>query len=271
MNDSLTYPLLLFALRREASHFLQEFQPQQRFPGAPCRAYFAGPSWLTVLVLETGVGPDAATTALEWALNKPLFGNLPYRPKLVLSAGFSGGLSLTLRVGDLVLATEVVDADGNSWPATWPGDLPAGNWKPSLARGRVLTTPGLVADPEQKRQLSELHQAVAVDMESAIAARICRQRGIPYGCLRAISDDWNTPLSPTLASLVPGGRVSWGRLLLALVRTPQLAGELWRLAKQTKTAARTLGLGLGEVLTLTLDWMELPTARPAAPATPPGS
>src|SRR5438034_7856025 len=104
MNDlRLSEPLLLFAMRREAAHFLQEFEPQQRFPGAPCRAYFAGPSWLTVLVLDTGIGAEAMETALHWALGKPLFGNLPYRPRLVLSAGFAGGLSSSLKVGDLIL------------------------------------------------------------------------------------------------------------------------------------------------------------------------
>ncbi len=250
----LSEPLLLFALRREASHFLQEFEPQQYFPGAPCRAYFAGPSWLTVLVLETGVGPVASEAALQWAIGKPLFGNLPYRPKLVLSAGYSGGLCSALKVGDLVLATEAIDADGRSWPATWPGDLPA-DWQLPMTRGRVLTTPYLVTDPAEKRRLGEEHQALAVDMESAVAARICKQHGIPYGCLRAVSDDWDTPLSPALAGIAPGGRVSWRRLLLALVRLPRLMGELLRLAKQTKAATRRLGLGLGELLTLTLDWM----------------
>jgi adenosylhomocysteine nucleosidase len=251
----LSEPLLLFALRREASFFHQEFEPQQRYPGAPCRAYFAGPSWLTVLVLETGVGPDAAETALQWALSKPLFGNLPYRPKLVLSAGFAGGLSAGLKVGDLVLATEVADAEGRTWPATWPGDLPA-DWHQPMTRGRVLTSPNLVTEPAEKRRLGEQHQALAVDMESVVAARACRQRGIPWGCLRAVSDDGDTPLSPALARLAPDGRVSWWRLLLALVRSPRLTAELWRLAKQTKTAARQLGLGLGELLTLTLDWMD---------------
>ena len=46
------------------------------------------------------------------------------------------------------------------------------------------------------------------------------------------------------------------RLAAALVRTPRLAGELWRLAGQTRTAARRLALALGEVLTLTLPWAE---------------
>ena len=51
-----------------------------------CWAWFAGPTWLTVLVLETGVGAAATEAALTWALGSPLFGNLPYRPRLVLSA-----------------------------------------------------------------------------------------------------------------------------------------------------------------------------------------
>src|SRR5947209_6396194 len=101
----LTDPLVLFALRREAAAFLREFEPQQRFPVAPCRARFAGPEWLTVLVLETGVGAAAAEAALRWALGAPRFGNLPYRPKLVLAAGFAGALAPDLRVGDLVLAS----------------------------------------------------------------------------------------------------------------------------------------------------------------------
>jgi hypothetical protein len=79
---------------------------------------------------------------------------------------------------------------------------------------------------------------------------------VPYGCLRAISDDWNTPVSPAVVRLAPDGRVSWWRLLAALVRSPRLTTELWRLAKQTRAAARQLGLGLGELLTLTLDWLD---------------
>src|SRR5215813_3502979 len=91
-------PCVLFALRREASSFLREFAPQQRFPGAPCRARFCGPSWLTVLVLETGVGRDCSRRALDWLLGGPMLDNVPYRPKVVLSAGFCGALKPGYRV-----------------------------------------------------------------------------------------------------------------------------------------------------------------------------
>ena len=105
-------PCVLFALRRESQGFLRDFHPQQHFPGAPCRARFCGPEWLSVLVLETGVGPRAALPALEWLLDGPVLGKVPYRPRVVISAGFAGALREDLRVGDVILATEVVDVDG---------------------------------------------------------------------------------------------------------------------------------------------------------------
>ena len=49
-------PCVVFALGRESAAFRREFRPHQRFPGSSCRARFCGPPWLTVLILETGVG-----------------------------------------------------------------------------------------------------------------------------------------------------------------------------------------------------------------------
>jgi adenosylhomocysteine nucleosidase len=247
---------VVFALDREARPFCREFRPQQRFPGAPCWARFCGPAWLSVLVLETGIGATRARKAMEWLLSRPVLENVPYRPKVVLSAGFSGALQPGLAVGDIVLATEVIDTEGERWRATWPGELPAGEWQPPIRRGRVLTASHLVGDPVQKRALGEKHEAVAVDMESATLARLCSKQGIPFGCVRAISDDMDTPLSPKLVSVLAGGRVAYGRLLWSMLTSPRLVGELWRLARQTRFAAEQLGRALGELLTLTLPWMD---------------
>ncbi len=248
-------PCLLFAVRRESQAFCREFQPNERFPGAPCPAWFCAPRELpelSVLVLETGVGMEPARAALEWALGRPLLEGVPYRPKLVLSAGFAGGLHPGFRVGDLVVATEVIDAEGTRWPTTWPGELPPGEWQPPLRRGRLLSLNQLVGSAGEKRALGERHDAVAVEMEAAALAPLCRKQGVPFGCVRAISDDADTGLSPKLVSVLAGGKVSPLWLLLAVLGAPRLIGELRRLAKDTRQASEQLGKALGELLTLTL-------------------
>lgn len=249
-------PCVLFALGREARLFLRDFPLQQRFPGAPCRARFCGPAWLTVLVAQTGVGRERTARALDWLLGKPVLGNVAYRPKLVLSAGFAGALHPALLVGDLMLATEVVDESGEVWPCTWPATPLRGEWQPQLRRGRLVTADHIIAAPADKRALGQKHDALAVDMESAYVARRCSKEGIPFGCVRAISDGVDTALSPRLAAVLAGGGVSWWRLVTGVLRSPGLPAELWRLARHTRYAADQLGKGLGELLTLTLPWMK---------------
>src|SRR5437773_2571192 len=111
MSNELAFhdPCVLFALRRESSPFLREFRPHQRVPGAASWARFCGPAWLTVLVVENGVGAQRMERALDWLLSGPILENVPYKPKLILSAGFSGALQEQYQVGDIILATEVAD------------------------------------------------------------------------------------------------------------------------------------------------------------------
>jgi adenosylhomocysteine nucleosidase len=207
-----------------------------------------------VLALQTGMGQNRAEMALKWLLGQPRLAAVPYRPKLVLSAGFSGGLQEAFQVGDVILATEVMNLDGHCWPTTWPGELPHGEWRPPLHRGSLLSVPSLIASPYEKQTLGNKHQAAAVDMETAAVARLCRQRDVPFGCVRVILDDLQTPLSPRLVSLFSGGPVSPLRTLTALLRHPDLGFEFRRLAKKARFAAEHLGKALGELLTLTLPW-----------------
>jgi nucleoside phosphorylase len=205
-------------------------------------------------VLETGIGATCAEAAVQWLLKQPSLGNVPYRPRAILCAGFAGALDSTRSVGDIVLATDVVDDDSNCWRTTWPEELPAGEWRPALHRARLHTAQRLIGDSKQKASLGQRHSAMAVDMESAVVARLCSQGDVPFGCIRAISDDSRTSLAPQLVSLLSGARVSPLRLACAILRSPGLAIELSRLARQTRYAAEQLAKALGELLTLTLPW-----------------
>ena len=237
MND----PCILFALQRESAPFRRDFRPQRAFPGAPCGARFCSSADLNVLVVETGIGQAKVAHALDWLLAKPIIDGQPYEPRLILFAGFAGALNDALKVGDIVVADEVVDEQGQSWRTTWPQ-------AESLRRGRLLTVDQITATPADKRRLAERHQAIAVEMESAHFAARCTQAGIPFGCVRAISDEVMTALSPALASMLSGGTASPWRVLMALARRPGMLPELLRLARDTKRASEELGLALGELL-----------------------
>jgi adenosylhomocysteine nucleosidase len=201
--------------------------------------------------VEAGVGAKAAQRALDWLLSKPELDQVAYTPTLLLFAGFAGSLTNDLHVGDMVLATEIIDLDGNRWPTTWqPAQSLPGMRQVPLRRGTILSSAHLIGDPQEKRRLGQTQGAIAVDMESGALARICCKHGMPFGCLRTISDDVNTALSPQLVDLLAAGQVSLRRVFIALLRRPLLLKEFMRLSRDTRAAADRLGKVIGELLAL---------------------
>jgi nucleoside phosphorylase len=181
----------------------------------------------------TGVGAERARYALDWLAQR--------KPSLVVSAGFAGGLAADWHPGEVLLAEVVVDEEGGNWAC----DLPS---HPLLRGGRLLTTRRMVGEPDQKRLLGERFGAAAVDMESAEIARFCAEHELPFGCVRAVSDDVSRRLPPVLLSLLDGGRVSWVRLAGVLAVRPWLIFALARLGRDTKQAARALAQALVQVI-----------------------
>lgn len=244
MIDSvLSAPCVVFALDREALGFRARFPFRQRISSAPCRAWLAGHSSRLILTLEAGIGQKSMARAVAWAMSKPVINNEPYLPPSLALAGFSGALESGLEPGDLVLATSVVDAQGNEIDATLPNrDLP------NVRQGKVVTVDFLVSAPKLKRELGERHRALAVDMESFTAARLCREHNVPFVCLRAISDDIDMPLSADLVSLMSSGRPSIRKVVTAILRRPSIMRELLKLARNTRHAAERLGETLATLL-----------------------
>jgi adenosylhomocysteine nucleosidase len=231
--------VFLFALRREAKPFRRRCGHtrdilQIRTP-CPTWAYSYGGK--KFLVLVTGMGTDRASAAARWVWDH-------FRPRLVVACGFTGALSPKFEVGDVLVASEVVepDEDGMHWRTAVPtelGDLPV---------GRVVTVRELMGRPSAKRSLARKTAAVAVDMESAAIAEVCQEKRIPCAVVRAISDTADTMLSDRLVTMVSGGRVSPWRVLINVVRSPRLVLELWRLARDTRIAARALAATLQRLL-----------------------
>lgn len=256
MDDlTISDPCVIFAMRRESMAFRREFKPTEPFPKAPFWAYFCGPSWLSVLAIHCGVGKHKIAQAMDWILQKPKFGVLTYCPKVILLAGFSGSLSDRLAVGDLVLAREIANPKGQCWKTTWPGDLP-NNLQPPLTEGKILMCDRIVGKTSEKKSLATQFASLAVDMECALFAEKCSAANIPFGCIRAISDDVETEVSAKFISLLSGGNVSLWKIFAGLMKSPALFPQMMRLAKSTAKASENLGKALGELLTFTLSWSD---------------
>lgn len=164
-----------------------------------------------------------------------------HSPRFVFLAGFGGALNSDLSVGDAVLADHVFGPGGERYAATLtiPFDR---------RRGTLLTSDRLIADPAEKRSLAERHQAQAVDMETSYLAAWCHEHGVPWGCVRAVSDDAATPISRDVFEILEAGRVSPWRLTKAIARRPALVRELLHLRRGTEKACDTIALALQSAL-----------------------
>lgn len=136
-----------------------------------------------------------------------------YHPQWILNVGVAGSGDDSLEIGDLVVGTDSVQHDMDT---TGVGDPRGYVSKVGVVRfpcdpvlrdrllaaarevagdrvqaGTIATGDQFVSDPEVKSSIHALFQAKAVEMEGAAVAHACWMAKVPYGILRAISDNAN--------------------------------------------------------------------------------
>ena len=110
--------------------------------------------------------------------------------------------------------------------------------------GDVLGSDAMVVDAAAKRALFEASGALAVDMESHIAARVAARRGLPFACARVISDGADRALPPAAqAGMRQDGGVDGLAVLRSLAADPRQLPALIRTAMEAETAFRALFRG----------------------------
>lgn len=162
------------------------------------------------------------------------------KPRLVISAGFGGGLRPGIAVGDLFLATNYSS----------PEIVSQLNLGERWHKGELVTVDAIVEKSEGKRQLGESSGAIVADMETAHLARVCAENGVPMLGIRCISDaladDMPVPanvlLNPTTCRPDPLG------LFKHLITNPTCVTGFNKLLKNAKTAQTRLAEGLEEIL-----------------------
>jgi adenosylhomocysteine nucleosidase len=181
-------------------------------------------------VAVTGMGRQNAHRAIRDLVER-------YRPHLVVSSGFAGGLKPDLVAGTVVFATETASELAPSLIAA--GACPAR----FICSGRVATL------AIEKAALRKSTGADAIEMESEVISAFCRERQIPSATIRVILDAAHEDLALDFNQLVTTDQqLDRGKLLLALIKSPHKIPALGRLQKRAATAAEHLAAVLTKVL-----------------------
>jgi len=154
----------------------------------------------------------------------------------VISIGLAGALSPLLKVGDVVIADQIITGS-ESWDCH-------GGWQVRLMsrlahahQGQLFGSDVIIEKAETKAGLHTATGALAVDMESQVAARFAMARNLPLAGLRVISDDAGHVLPPAaLVAMKPDGGIALGRVLGSLLRKPQQLPSLIRTARSSNKA-----------------------------------
>ena len=217
------------ALSEEIRPLLRRLEGRRRVAAGIVEGRLAGRD---VIVAATGDGAAAARRGVARVLDAG-------PASAVLGLGFAGGLAPSLEVGRLVVGAEVLGEGGrrSAHPA-WARDAAQALQVP---RGLLLTARNIVPTPAAKAALHGRHDALTVDLESAVWAAAAEEAGIPWLVLRVVFDtaDDEVP-SYVMDALDEDGRVRRGRLILGALSRPGRLRGLLRLGKASSRLAGAL-------------------------------
>jgi adenosylhomocysteine nucleosidase len=182
-----------------------------------------------VFLVANGAGRDHANMAVEW-------GCVAFPAELVVNTGFCGAVHPQLTIGQVVEATAIGYED---LMLTVRTSLKA---KVTPATGMVLTIDKVAQTAREKAGYLQAG-AIAVEMEAAGAAEAARVKGLPFVCIRAVTDLANETFANDFnGSLRSDGHFDTMRILRGTFRDPMVCWrELFRLQRRCALAARSLG------------------------------
>ena len=222
--------LLVAAEAREFAGIRRRCRREARL-GWPVRfaraAELGGRRWVFV---ANGAGALLAGEACEVAWNKQ-------KAKALISTGFCGALDPAIRLGEVFVASQVFTPEGGLALEACLPECPRPH-----STGRLISMDHVAQTKEEKKRLRDLGGS-AVEMEAAAVGLRARQWGVPFYCVRSVTDlaDEDFHLDFNAARGIDG-RLSTPRILWAAARRPiPLAFELYRLYHRDKLATRTLG------------------------------
>lgn len=185
-----------------------------------------------VALIIAGMGREAARRGAQLLLDG-------HRPRWILSAGFAGALDPELKRNDIVMASEVIDLDGQRYAIDV--GVPQNASGPQIRTGRLLTVDAIVRTAVEKAELRERFGADVVDMESSGVAALCSERSVRFLSIRVVSDEAGVDLPPEVIALMTrSGSYQVGAALRAIWKRPSSLKDFWALHEHAQEAADRL-------------------------------
>jgi adenosylhomocysteine nucleosidase len=182
-----------------------------------------------------GAGPKLAERATEVAI-RAVSGAKQSSSQLeaVVSTGYCGGLDPTLQIGDIVVATQVLDSETQELIACGELDHPI--------HGLVLSQNRIATNMEEKAQLFRQTGARAVEMESAGVALRAKRAGLPFYCIKVVTDTATESFAFDFNRMrTIEGRLARGKIMIHALAHPNLVPGLLRLKRRSEEVAQALG------------------------------
>jgi hopanoid-associated phosphorylase len=166
-------------------------------------------------------GPDVITVAgggVAANLEKSLESQA-VNASAIVSFGLTGALVDGLVPGDWIIGDRLTGAETTDTHEGWRNA--AAKLLPEARLGAFFADGNLISSVEHKRSLGIEHGAIAVDMESHVAARVARKHGLPFMVLRVVSDGVEHMLPPAICvSMRPDGGIHYAAMMKSLATNP---------------------------------------------------
>jgi adenosylhomocysteine nucleosidase len=171
----------------------------------------------------------------------------------VISTGWAGALREELAPGQALDVSAVIDAHTGERFLTKRAEVMVESAPRSQNRdlghpGLWLVTNPKVADSHEKLRLAETYTAALVDMEAAAIARLAQMRGIPFYCIKGISDGYTDQLPDFNRFISPTGQFQTLRFVLFAILRPWHWPALIRMGENSRKAARSIAESLLDIL-----------------------
>jgi len=156
---------------------------------------------------------------------------------LVFSIGWAGALRPDLAPGTAHNLAGVIDVRTGE---RFRCDADAGElW---------LATSPTVAGEAEKRRLAAAYGAALVDMEAAAIARLAQMRGIPFYCIKGVSDAFDAKMPDFNPFLDAEGRFHTAKFTLYALLRPWYWPALVRMGENSRSASQSIAKSLVDFL-----------------------